>query len=117
MRKHPQGIKILKQMCNLQLCEHIDDTLFIHTDPTKPIIDMILTHGIDNLNSLFQKNMRAWLLDGKPITTQPSFETLRDIFLNTGNRRGENDMTEQQARALQQGGINCIMHGHSNHGA
>lgn len=117
MRDSTKGRQILEQMCQMKLGEHIDDTLFVHTDPTAGMINMIQKYWIDKINQIFQANMRASLLEGKELKTEPSFETIRDVFLHTENGRSEErpPMTENQWSALRSAWINRIIHGHTNH--
>lgn len=139
MRSNEEGKKLLKEICHMQIAEQIDDTLFIHTDPTQKIAQMLIEKGIDHINQGFQNSLRMVLLEGKPLDSAPSeFYAIVDTFLDMRNRcitpeqseiikhrrseleafLEENDlqpfMTEEQAHKLQAKGINHIIVGHTD---
>ena len=78
LRTTEKGLDLLEQLYRFKLLEHIDDTLFLHTPPTPSIIQLFLERGIDELNSIFQKQIKMGLgEDVKPTKgnyseTQPS---------------------------------------------
>lgn len=42
MRNSPEGRIILEEICNMELAQQIDDTLYLHTDPTPEILSYIV---------------------------------------------------------------------------
>lgn len=122
MRKDPKGQKILEHICNMQLISTVDDSLFLHTNPTEDIIKALLA-GVSNraqldekiasINQRYQNGLRKSLLEGQDINTvDPSFAEFKSLFLDTDNRK---DFTQEEtAKALKECGINAIFHGHTS---
>lgn len=122
MRKSPRGRMLLEEMCNMKLCEQIGDTIYLHTDPTNGIMEMILNKGVDGVNKEFQTAMRRTLIDGESFN-HGRFNSLFDTFLDTGNRtfyhglrRGELDINSDLIEALKGRGIARMVFGHSDLG-
>ena len=123
MRNRPDGMKVLESMCQLKLCEQIDDSLYVHTDPTEPMMDMVQRYWADRINQIFQQNMRANLIEWRTINTTPSFQELREVFLHTNNWRDDHrtgsplvpPMTPNQGVSLRNRWVNTIIHGHTDH--
>jgi uncharacterized protein YciU (UPF0263 family) len=63
MRGSERGRVVLEEMSQMQLAEQIDDTLYVHTDPNHSMMRGIINGGVDNVNEVFQTNMRRRLLD------------------------------------------------------
>lgn len=88
MRKDPRGRIVLEEMTKMKLVEQIDDTLYVHTDPNKAMTDHFVRYddGADGINALFQKNLRARLIDDvHPRMLDTEFYQLRRDFLSTEN--------------------------------
>lgn len=45
----------------MEICTQIDDTLFIHTDMTDEMAEMLLLNEVKTLNDIFQANLRSFL--------------------------------------------------------
>ncbi len=108
----------------------IDETLFVHTDMTDDMAEMILQHGVDTLNEVFQRNLKSFLIEGKNESDIDFFHAIRDVFLSTYNNRtrmtdeydarGERvsvlSLSQDRARQLQDKyGISRIIHGHADY--
>ncbi|MDD3302714.1 MAG: peptidoglycan-binding protein [Candidatus Gracilibacteria bacterium] len=112
MRKDPEGIAVLNNMCNMKVAEKIDDTLFVHTDITDKMANLIATMGIDEINRIFQGGLRKVLLEGENFENiSEKFSLIADTFLHTNNR---DYMTHNSGAMLKQMGINNVIHGHSD---
>lgn len=120
MRESKKGKILLEEMCNMKLCEKIDDILFIHTDPSKEILKMINDFGINEINKDFKNIMENSLLNGGEFDKDNNY--LFDTFLNTKNRNiekliqsGDWDM-EEEIEKIKKLGIKRIVFGHSDVG-
>lgn len=100
MRSSPEGVTMLENICQMKLIEHIDDTLFVHTALTSNMARMIILHGVDALNEIYQQSLRNLLLSKKPIPPHSDYYKTIDTFLFVDNR--ENNLTEQEARELRE---------------
>ena len=118
MRKSKEGKLILEEMCRFKLCEIVGDTLFLHTDPTKPILKLILSKGVGSINLSFQQALRETLLMGQVFNQ--SQNTLFDTFLSTDNRvfhdHDEDSLDKNLIRKIKELGINRVVFGHSDLG-
>ncbi len=84
MRNDDYGKMILEEMCNMKLCERIDNTLYVHSDPTNEMLGMLLRTGVDSVNNDFQTAMRKTLLEGEQYND--NYNNIFDTFLSTNNR-------------------------------
>ncbi len=84
MRNIPYGLMLLNEMCEMKLCEQINDTIYLHTDPTDGILEAILEKGVEGINEEFQMALRQTLLSGQDFDM--SKNALFDTFLHTSNR-------------------------------
>jgi len=84
MWKDSRGMRLLREMCQMKLCEQIENTIFIHTDPTDGIVELILELGVEAINEHFQVSLVNGLLKGLPF--DPRYHFLFDTFLYTNNR-------------------------------
>ena len=109
MRGDQKGKEILKSIMEMKLVEQIDDTLFVHTNITSNMAQMILDNGIDAINSAYQTALKKALFDDEELPNDVVM--LMDIFLSTNNR---SYMSEKYADQLRKKGINRVMHGHTN---
>ncbi len=129
MRKDSEGKRLLEEMCQMKLCERIDDVVFVHTDPTNEMLEAIMDTGIDKINGIFQGGLRKSLIDGAPLDSNCSF--LIDTFLNTGNRTFDKIFSNEKIRKrldcepnlrkdlllrLKKEGVNDVVFGHSDLG-
>ncbi len=112
MRSSPEGVTMLENICQMKLIEHIDDTLFVHTALTSNMARMIILHGVDALNEIYQQSLRNLLLSKKPIPPHSDYYKTIDTFLFVDNR--ENNLTEQEARELREMWFNRVFHGHED---
>jgi hypothetical protein len=110
MKKTTEGMRLLQQMTEFKIIEHIDDTLFMHTNASEKMMDMILTHGVDTINNTYQEGLRDMLLNNK--APSKGYKEITDIFLDTNTR--DSDFVQNQGEALKDIGINRIIHGHTN---
>ncbi len=125
MREHPLGSRLLKEMCQMKLCEQIGSTMFIHTDPTDGILRLLIEMGPAKINIRFQQTLRKTLLEGNPY--DPTHDKLFNTFLCTSNRTFANyvdgkmerelDLDPELVRELREKrGVDKIVFGHSNLG-
>ena len=138
LRTTEKGLDLLEQLYRFKLLEHIDDTLFLHTPPTPSIIQLFLERGIDELNSIFQQQIKMGL--GEDMKPTKEFYSIRNVFLHTDNRftfdgkvrdwknkdylRAEMNKqiqasgitSKKMAEKLQESGINQIVYGHNSDG-
>ena len=110
----------LEFMCQMKILEQIDDTLFVHVVPHKKMLNLIIKMGITNINTIYQKWMRHYLL-GDAILTEGEkylFKEIRKIFLDTGRREvpWEDDTTKEYEK-IKELGINLIINGHDGSNA
>ncbi len=127
MRASAEGREVLESLCSMKIVEIIDDTLFLHTDPTMGIISTLLKngpenvrHNIDVINNIYQKSLKESLLRGEVISEQELFIEIKNVFLNTENRYSyDADLPEDKkadiTNQLRLAGINMIVHGHSQY--
>jgi len=111
MKKSIEGRKILDVISNYKILEQIDDTLYVHTDFTPKMAELLKKYGVDKINQIYQKWLKDMLFDGKKPSKE--FEEVKNTFLYTGNR---SYLNWEQAKELKQMWINRIIHGHSDHG-
>jgi hypothetical protein len=123
MKKEEGGKQLLEQMAGMKLAEYIDDTLFVHTDPTPEMLALLESYGnnvgaaVDRLNADFQAGMRFHLLGEG--TAPANYEIIKDAFTNTGNRtsKGPSPYSQMDFGKLKAKGVNRIIHGHSSDAA
>ncbi len=116
---------ILRYLCNMQVGKIIDDTLFIHTDPTDAMVDMLETYDwdIEKINDVFRSFLLQTLMqwDYSDTETIEKAMKIRTVFLDSFNRRHDDKthqimFSETKARALKQRlKIRRIIHGHTDH--
>lgn len=128
MRSDKYGRMLLNEMCGMKLCEQIEDTLYIHSDPTDEMLTMILNVGVNAINGDFQTAMRGTLIEGNEFNT--GYNKVFDTFLSTNNRsfarardrsgtlhiaqiRLRHDLIK---RIKEEMGINRVVFGHSDLG-
>ena len=110
MRKSAEGRAMLENICEMKLCHQIDDTLFVHTDLTEDMANMLLHNDVNTINNTYKRGLRALLLGEGEVPR--SFDNLNDVFLKTENRKY---LSPQTASLLKEHyGINRVLHGHSN---
>lgn len=98
---------MLENICQMKIAEQIDDTLFVHTNLTSEMSQMICLKGIDWINTSYQDGLRDLLLgDMEPSL---SYQEVADIFLHVDNRHYLNS---NEAMVLKRQGINRVIHGH-----
>lgn len=118
MRGDQRGRQILEEMVNMTLVERMGDTLYVHTDPTNDMLQMILQYGPEALNQSFQHALHETLLNGSPFNR--NYNYMYDTFLSTKNRtiadavegKGLN-LDSALLAQIKQNGINKIVFGHS----
>jgi len=107
-----------------------DDSLFCHTDPTLSMMRTLLSNGpdklgktVDKINDIYQSSLREYLIEGKPIADAQGFGWIKDAFIDTNNReaffqddrmRFDQQAIDAMVSQIRDGGINGIIHGHSN---
>jgi hypothetical protein len=123
MRNDPQGRVVLEEICNMKLVEQIDDTLYLHTDPTDWILRTIINQSVDAnwksniwswvdmINRTWQNWLRQELLGETHWVDLNDFNRLADLFLDTWTRSPT--LKQDYYRELKNSWINHIMHGHS----
>ena len=120
MLNSPEGRILLEEMCKMKLCEKIGDALYIHTDPSSEILELVLKHGVDKINQDYQTALRATLFGGKKFNEKVS--DWMDVFLDTENRAA-GDLATMNAidlnakfveRFQRELGVDVIAFGHSN---
>ena len=118
MRQDPRGRQLLEAMCSMKLVTKRDDTLFLHTNPTEQIMELLLQHPdrplddmVRSVNQYYQQGLRALLIDGE--APNQYYQVVQDTFLNTSNRNNFKDSSTIGARLRSQG-MNAIFHGHSD---
>ena len=133
MRASEYGLMILNEIANMKLCDQVGDTLYVHTDPTNAMLQMILSKGVDGINNEFQESIREPLLTGEEF--DKSKGVLFDTFLHPSNRtfvtatraaeaEGATNIPAAAAKKanishdllkqLKASGVNRIVFGHSN---
>ncbi|MBD3330952.1 FHA domain-containing protein, partial [Candidatus Peregrinibacteria bacterium] len=124
-RNTKEGMAMLETMASMKIVEHVDDTLFLHVNPTPKALSLVLELGVDNINSIYQRVVRYSLL-GPENAAKPSaadyklFATIRDAFMRSGVRANAQFKTDDEYNsvplptALREIGINHIMHGHDD---
>jgi len=65
MREDERGRMCLEELCEMKLVWQIDDVLCTHTPLTMRMLAIIMVIGVDNLNYMFQEDLRRTLLEGK----------------------------------------------------
>lgn len=112
MRNTPKGRAMLENICDMKICHKVDDTLFLHTDLTSNMADMLLRNNPGDINKTYQSGLRSLLLGEGPMPS--GFEVINNTFLHTGNR---DYLSPRQAAALKARlGINRVLHGHTDRG-
>lgn len=115
MRSTNEWRRILESISNMKILEQIDDTLFVHTDLTPAMAEMILSKGVDQINSIYQKSLRNMLLDWW--SPHQDYREVINIFLSTENRQVKGwwpgYFNYQQWNQLKKWWINSVIHWHS----
>jgi hypothetical protein len=130
MKNSPEGAELLNQITKFKLAEYIDDSLFLHTDPTPEMMSLILRNGktigeaVDNINRKYQQGLRFQLFGEG--TMPPDFQEIRNAFLFTNNRTSASGYKGQEVKINRQKtfvpldlkplhamGVNHILHGHT----
>lgn len=106
----------LEFMCNMKLIVQLDDTLFIHVVPHPELLRLVLQIGTNEINRLYQKWMRTYLLWTSELTENEKieFHNLRKIFLDTQHRKM---MVDPIYKEIKKNGINLIINGHDHKNA
>ncbi len=128
----PELIEAIKKQ---QLIQVYDDTLYVHTNITKDMLDIIfknmgdgetITASINKINMFYQTCLGAYIDDGgQSLTTDQvtSFNTIRDIFISTSKQSRVNfsedatisDIKKDELEAkLKSAGVNLVVHGHTD---
>ena len=124
MRLSEEWKDLLETLSTMEICTQIDDTLFIHTDMTDEMAEMLLLNEVKTLNDIFQANLRSFLFCWIQEDDVESFHSIRDVFLSTYNSRyidfddsrSAIRLSEINAQKLKQKfHINRIIHGHTDH--
>ena len=129
MRADEAGRACLEEICKMRVAEYIDDTLFLHTDPTPGILKMIkekdgyIGDSVDRINADFQAGLRHELLGEG--STPVNYREIVDTFLDTDNRIVMDDNSAffdpdkvqavgKSLEPLNKRGLNRIIHGHTD---
>ncbi|MCC6643249.1 hypothetical protein IT411_00710, partial [Candidatus Peregrinibacteria bacterium] len=119
MQTLPEGKALLEQMTSMKVAEYIDDSLFLHTDPTPEMIKIINEYGatvgeaVDKINEIYQQGLRAKLLGQGEIPAD--FQRIANAFTDTTNRSGESNYKDVPLAGIKAKGVNRIIHGHSDY--
>lgn len=111
MRTDEKWIETLNFICRMKLIDHIDDTLRIHVMPHTTMLELIVQIWIENINALYQKWMRHYLLWEWTLTQSEKKEymNLRQVFLNTDHRNMKEHSVYKKIKEMW---INLIINGH-----
>ena len=107
MREDPEGYNMLENICQMKIAEHIDDTLFVHTNLTSEMSQMICLKGVDWINTVYEQGLRDLLLSD--VEPSPSYQEVANIFLHVYNRHY---LSSNEAAVLRRQGFNRVIHGH-----
>lgn len=116
MRLDLKWRETLEFMCNMKLIDRTDDVLRIHVLPHTAMLELIVNMGIDDINTLYRRGMRYYLLGEweMSITEQLAFRNLRKVFLDLDHRKiEENDIYKE----LKKDWINLIVSWHDSKNA
>ncbi len=119
MRNDQEWKIILDEICNMELVTRIDDSLFLHTNPTNKLLCQLKVKNFDffQMNYIFRKWLEDILLKWKRLEDIPrwyllSFRESKKIFLHTWNRINFANNTLEHD--LVQNWINNIFHWHTH---
>jgi len=118
MRMDPEGRKILKRMTSMKLIEQIDDTIFLHTELTPKIFELLsqkgksLQENIDYINETYQHGLKHLLLGKGDLPAD--YDKVASAFLSTENRKYS--ATPEEETFLRDSGVKLVVHGHSDKG-
>jgi hypothetical protein len=56
------GRPLLEMICEMQLIEQVDDTLFIHVVPDNILLSKIYERGVDQINTVYRTLIRDYLI-------------------------------------------------------
>ena len=115
LRSHEEWKNILEFMCNMQLLELIDDTLFVHVVPHDNMLDLIIKIGVEGINELYKKWMRYYLLGEWKLSIyeEKGFQDLRKLFLDTNHRKLPMPENEKFLK-IKEMGISLVVSGHDS---
>lgn len=133
-----EGKELMDAIKNQSLGEVIDDTLYIHTNLTKEIANLLINNQQQNetagdvlkrLNSFYQETLQIYLsedvdkINNLSNETKTKFNKIRNIFLSTNKESRINysedtslnsDEQEKIKQKLKKMGINACIHGHND---
>lgn len=117
MNQSPEGKMILDEICKMKLCDISDGILYVHTDPTQEMLELIADQGVNKLNANFQNILKNVLINGKDFPK--NYDSILNTFLQTNNRtfvsgNPENDLSSDLLMRLkEQLRVKSIVFGHS----
>jgi len=141
MQNDIDGELVLNELCQTKLFDLIDDNLFLHTCPTREIIDLLFEYSeiadsghhwqyekdilrwIDIVNKIWQEGLKKVLLGEGNGTDRERFKILQNIILEWGDwiknslnndRNTVSSSDKEQYMALKNMWINNIIHGHND---
>lgn len=97
----------------------IDDTLFLHCDPTTAIVEDLLTRtnntgsltkAVHDLNATYQENLKR-CFNNPQEKPDDAYRQITQTYLATGNRRAI--ANPNTIKKLREEGVNAIVHGHT----
>ncbi len=106
MQTDTEGREFLESMCSMKLVDWDGSNVIFHTEPTKGILFKLttgndLSRTIDEINSEFQNNLRALLLNPtESMDEHPEFAMLSSLFCNPYNRDFKYSLTDPNATIL-----------------
>lgn len=130
-----QQPEMIEAMREQQLIEMYDDTLYVHTNLTKEMVEIIkkninegqtVADSIKKINTFYQNCLNAYIDDNEKSLNQSqidSFNKIRDVFISTSSEsrvnfsENPNLTSEEKERIeteLKSLGINLVVHGHND---
>jgi hypothetical protein len=123
MRKNQLGKAVISEIASMKLCTRIDDTLFVHTSPTRGLMKELERYYFDPdiMNTVWKFHVSNIFSETRePIDSEKYFSDLCFGFLDTDNRfsnRRKHErydvLTLEQANQLKAKGISSIVFGHT----
>lgn len=114
MRNSQEWMRDLERICRMNLVDIVDDTLFVHTDITGDMANLIKSPWINRLNEIYQQGLRKVLINWEWLgSIKEAFTHIVNVFLNTANR---SYMSEAHWKLLKEMWINQVIHWHSDNG-
>jgi hypothetical protein len=106
-----RGRRLLEMICQMQLIEQVDDTLFIHVAPSDQILRMLIEYDLDSINTTYLRLIRGHLLWESQNYNRGHLKTVRSIFFDPDHRIVSKDASLYTHLRVKYG-INTIIHGH-----